>query len=252
MGGFRKPSGILPKEEGMVVSHPCAAFGFSSFVFFYRKLRLFRLKVLYLHLDMYRMRRLLVWFRRVRHSRGFGIQSPWAYHFVRYVVDERYPYYAYAELGGSIAADKQTRKLCRLYFRIANYRQPRMVIDFGPSTPAYGLYIKAGCRKAEVVEVAADQDDDAFRRLFDERLSMVDMVRMSLAGNSRGFLEQVMARADKDTILVVEGIHRDRASRRQWKKLHDDASVGVTFDLYHCGVVFFDRKRYRKQYKMNF
>ena len=35
------------------------------------------------------------WLLRCRYSRGFGIQSPSAYSFERYVVNEHDPYYAY-------------------------------------------------------------------------------------------------------------------------------------------------------------
>lgn len=42
-----------------------------------------------------RVKRLSVWLRRAHHSRGFGVQSPSAYSFVRYVINEHYPYYSY-------------------------------------------------------------------------------------------------------------------------------------------------------------
>ena len=39
-----------------------------------------------------------VWLSRINHCRGFGVQSPSAYAFIRYVVNEHYPYYAYEDL----------------------------------------------------------------------------------------------------------------------------------------------------------
>ena len=44
---------------------------------------------------MNRARRILTWIRRIRHCRGFGIQSPTDYRFVRNVINENYPYHAY-------------------------------------------------------------------------------------------------------------------------------------------------------------
>ena len=38
------------------------------------------------------------WLRRCGCNRGFGVQSPSAYAFIRYVINEHYPYYAYQEL----------------------------------------------------------------------------------------------------------------------------------------------------------
>ena len=34
----------------------------------------------------------LGWFQRLRHGRGFGVHSPWAYRFIREVLRERLPY----------------------------------------------------------------------------------------------------------------------------------------------------------------
>ena len=37
------------------------------------------------------------WLCRCKYCRGFGVQSPSAYSFIRYVINEHYPYYAYSE-----------------------------------------------------------------------------------------------------------------------------------------------------------
>ena len=44
------------------------------------------------------IKRYIIWLRRMSYSRGFGVQSPSAYRFIRYVISEHYPYYAYADL----------------------------------------------------------------------------------------------------------------------------------------------------------
>ena len=59
---------------------------------------------------------------RAKYCRGFGIQSPWAYRFVRYVVNEHYPYYAYDDLRPLFPhLSKRERRVCELYLRIANH-----------------------------------------------------------------------------------------------------------------------------------
>ena len=68
-----------------------------------------------------------VWLCRIGHCRGFGIQSPWAYRFVRYVVNEHDAYYAYARLKEECPADGYTTKMGCLLFRLANYWQPETI-----------------------------------------------------------------------------------------------------------------------------
>ena len=96
---------------------------------------------------------MIVWMRRMRHSRGFGVQSPYDYRFIRYVINEHWPYYAYDELKESVTdIDTKTRKLCRLYFRLANWRQPRYIVDYRPETDAYMKYMTTESYKDYVRE----------------------------------------------------------------------------------------------------
>ena len=87
------------------------------------------------------MFRWLVWLSRIHCCRGFGIQSPTDYAFVRYVVNEHWPYYAYDVLH---EADWLREKLGRLYFRLANWRQPTVILS-----DDYQQWWHAGCKKAK-------------------------------------------------------------------------------------------------------
>ena len=62
------------------------------------------------------------WLRRCGCSRGFGVQSPSAYAFIRYVINEHYPYYAYQELQERLSwFDKRGHQTGRLLLRLANF-----------------------------------------------------------------------------------------------------------------------------------
>ena len=74
---------------------------------------------------MNRIQQGLVWLSRIDKCRGFGIQSPTDYAFVRYVVNEHWPYYAYETLKANSWLE---RKLGRLYLRLANWRQPSAML----------------------------------------------------------------------------------------------------------------------------
>lgn len=57
-------------------------------------------------------------FQLLRHSLGFGIHSPFAYHLITEVLHQRYGYYAYERLGS---------RRQRLVFRLALYFRPDAV-----------------------------------------------------------------------------------------------------------------------------
>lgn len=190
---------------------------------------------------------LLVWLRRSRHSRGFGVQSPWAYRFIRYVVNEHYPYYAYDDLSRLYEGyPKQIQKLCRLYFRIANFWQAEQVLDYSAASEndvirLYGTFMKMGCNKLEVVPVHHAGD-----------FSCVRLMRLSVEGNYWQVFEKAVSLANASTMIIVEQIKRDKESRTFWKSIVDDARCISTFDLYYCGIIFFDKKRYKENYVVNF
>ena len=175
---------------------------------------------------MQRLKHFLIWLSRISHCRGFGIQSPTDYGFVRYVINEHWPYYRYNEVGQS--DDWLTRKLGHLYFRLANWRQPKVILcrDYQP-------YLQAGCRAA-ALKMDADH---------------ADLIHMKLEGDYRSRLSYIYKKVDTCSVLILEGIRKDMAF---WQEVVDDERTGITFDLYYCGIVMFDVNRFKQNYIINF
>jgi len=172
---------------------------------------------------MNRIQQALVWLGRIGHCRGFGIQSPTDYRFVRYVINERWPYHVYSELPTD--DDWLTRKLGKLYLRIANFRQPTEIIDGVGMAP----YLLAGCKKAKIVD-----DTTA--------------VQLALVPIECDY-QSILDRCNEQSVVIFQNIHR---SMPLWHCIEYDQRVRVTFDLYYCGIAVFDSKRSRQNYIVNF
>jgi len=91
-----------------------------------------------------RLQRYLTAWSRHHRSGGFGIHSPFAYNFVREVLRQRLPYYAYERLAQAhdtvvAATTRQQRRdlrlvslaQARLLFRITNYFNPPVIVQVG-------------------------------------------------------------------------------------------------------------------------
>jgi len=165
----------------------------------------------------------MIWLSRIHCCRGFGIQSPTDYAFVRYVVNEHWPYYAYDELTD---ADWLVEKLGRLYFRLANWRQPQHLLK-----DDYQRYWQAGCRKTTFVDT----------------LQKVELARLPVDDHESW--QRILSKCDEDSVLVVEGIWQNW---RRWREMVNDEHVTTAFDLYYCGILLFDKKHYKHHYKINF
>ena len=185
-------------------------------------------------------KRYIVWLSRMSHSRGFGVQSPSAYRFIRYVLCEHYPYYAYAELRRSYPrAGWLTRKRMELYFRLANFRQAERFVSNGSDGEMLAAYVGGGCRRTRVV---GDVEGGA----------AVEMARVCPADGCEEFLGRILAHADNATVVIVEDIAASAVSRRMWQTLLDSSAVSVSYDLYWAGVAFFDTDRFKTNYIVNF
>ena len=164
---------------------------------------------------------------RIHRCRGFGIQSPTDYAFVRYVVNEHWPYYAYDELH---EADWLREKLGRLYLRLANWRQPSVILS-----DDYYPWFHAGCHQSDIIHLTSSISHQ------------IELARITI-DQWDAFID-LLPHCDQQTVLVVEDIWRNP---QQWQQIARDARTGTTFDLYYCGIVFFDTKRYKHNYIINF
>lgn len=188
-----------------------------------------------------RLRRGVLWVSRAKYCRGFGIQSPWAYRFVRYVINEHWPYYAYDDLRRQYPRlPLRERKLCELYLRIANHLQAAEAELLGDVSEAARAYLRAGCRQMRLLPVRG-AETGAFS------LAIIafgrDMEREAFA---------LAGRAVDTSVLIIEGIYKNAEARRSWSRIIQDERVRVSFDLYYCGLLFFDKKKHKCNYKINF
>ena len=201
---------------------------------------------------IYFIKRSVVWLRRAQYSRGFGVQSPWAYKFIRYVVNEHYPYYKYAQLKQQVyGIDKRVRKLCKLYFRISNFQQPHSFIDYLPSSSCYKIYVLTGAKKTLYQLISQDTTPEYYTRILAE-VGDNSIVRASLRGNYREFIDKAIDLLPSTSVLILEHIKRNKETEAYWKSLVVDDRTGITFDLYYCGLIFLDKTMIKQDYIVNF
>ena len=189
------------------------------------------------------------WLRRCGCSRGFGVQSPSAYAFIRYVINEHYPYYAYRELQKRLTwLDRRGHQTGRLLLRLANFCQPEICIV---NEHRFDEYLHAGCRKAKRVEMEHPilKDNQFLKETRGmKRMMVIDLEKMGM----EEVRTQVLPLCDDQTMLVLLGnLYREKQGE-EWHQLQESEHSGITYDLYDVGIIFFDKKVYKQHYRMNF
>lgn len=201
-------------------------------------------------MDISLLRHFFIWLRRIGKCRGFGIQSPNDYRFVRYVINEHWPYYKYAQLG--IHDDWLSKKLGRLYFRLANDQQPVYVLNIH-DTDSFGEYVRGGCEKSHILCPSFSDGCDQLQNMINQYHP--SMIRMSMGDPclSADILKCILQHADEHCCWVIERIHQSRESLSQWNELlASDRRCFISYDLYYCGIIMFDHSRAKQHYVINF
>lgn len=190
----------------------------------------------------YRVKWIWNWIRRMGYSRGFGVQSPSAYSFIRYVLTEHYPYYAYDELKMRFKSfDHATKKKGRLYFRLANYAQASHWFDYHSAEQPYAAYVHEGCRKTVFQAIDGKTIPNAFR-----------IARLSMTEDYQAVYEALCKVATDDSILILEGINDNKDTKAFWKRVQESQKATRTYDLFLCGIIVFDTSKHKHHYIVNF
>lgn len=183
---------------------------------------------------MYIARRIARWCRALGHRRGFGVQSPFAYDFVTEVIGQRHPYYLYEDLAKTFPRlHGSEQRTARLLFRLANFTQPEEVFFDSRLPEAYRAFTAGGCRKARFVDAPTGRG-------------------LSIVMPDKELLDEALRQASQTSILVVMPVYEHARPREEWASLVGNRHVIQSFDLYRLGIIFFDQRRQKAHYLLNF
>lgn len=201
------------------------------------------------------VKRPFIWLSRFRYRCGYGVHSPFAFSLITDVIYEKRPYYAYRSLAAEQKkwmkerrGGKGTRKVNRLLFRLVNKMQPQTIVELGhPSVTS--LYLQASKPSAEFL-FASDLSE-----LFLEVGVSIDFLYLNEDRNPV-LLEEAfhvcVRRTTPESVFVIKGISHSKAMKALWKRLQAHEEVGITFDLYDVGILFFDKTKIKQHYIVNF
>lgn len=208
------------------------------------------------------------WVNRKRHNRGFGIQSPSTFFFITEVLRERLPYYFYPQLdtiadeGNSIS-----RKRAKELFRITNHHNPRNCIATGSSVAACAMAAAKPTAQKRCIDETPPGDMASrmletlncptmtgnmptLLKMAIEELQGVDMLYIGNVTEYAELWNIAVKHVNEDSIIVVEGIHGNKAIESWWQEVVESPATVITYDLYSCGIALFNKERYKQNYKL--
>ena len=137
--------------------------------------------------------------------------------------------------------------MSRLLFRLVNMAQPDVIVHVGRRSSA-AVYLQAA--KTTATYLYAESFSEV--SLNDGMPIDFLFVDAEAALLTPQVLDNLLSRHSSQSIYVFRGIGYGKEMKACWKKLQDDERTGITFDLYDLGIVFFDKKKIKQHYTVNF
>lgn len=226
--------------------------------------------------------------RKLKHRKGYGVHSPFAYSIITEVIEEKLPYYAYRRMQRTF--DKQSPisfKVACLLLRLANRFGCRNVAEVGcdggysilPLILTDSRLQLRSLADADTANVVTDRlswlpnrlQQVAFAPALEELgngtpfdfiivnrnpFEALDAAQRLTPEQRREASEQlvqwVMANATEQTLIFVHGIQPRHRLEDFWDLLCDRDDVTITMDLYDYGLAILKPRFFKQHYIVSF
>ena len=194
----------------------------------------------------------------------YKIHSPFVYEFMTKVLYDNGSNRDYDMMlrlshlvDGRKFASRSRRKQARFLYRLVGYLEPETVLSFGRVSALNTCALALGNLQTKVYLEQSNEfldtlnsmgvvnvnlihpDSDEEEQLERYNTGFVLYGLEDFEGDNWNNLEDGMAQADEDTVLVFEGIHHSHRTETAWEAIKEGEGVTLTMDLYSMGLVFF-------------
>lgn len=227
----------------------------------------------------------------------YDIHSPYIFNFITQVIKDERHFYAFEEIenrrigllsddrtievedfgaGSKINKTPQrqvsaiakntliTPKFGKLIFRIADFLQPKTILEIGTSLGISTLYLAKAAQKANVITLEGSKSvasiaETQFKTLEANNIQLItgefsatlpgalsQLGTVDLAfidGNHRfkptiEYFEKIKPYLTSDSVVIFDDIHWSDEMEQAWETIIADPSVTMSIDLFFKGIVF--------------
>jgi predicted O-methyltransferase YrrM len=172
----------------------------------------------------------------------------------------------------------KSKKQSQLFFRIANFIKARSILELGTSLGITTSYLAStssrlkcitleGC--PEIAKVARENFDKLGLKNIEMVVGNIDITLehvlkqtdqldfIFIDANHRSeavmdYFEQCLSKVQNHSILVLDDIYWSADMENAWQAIKNHPRVASTIDLFHMGIVFFNKDIYKKHYIMRY
>lgn len=211
--------------------------------------------------------------RKLKHRKGYGVHSPFAFSIITEVIEEKTSYYAYQAMQRCYPSNGPLPfKVACLLHRLANRFKCRRILevgcDGGYSILPVGLVdsrAQITCIASEEQRLKANQHLSFFKSVLDRTRFLdnlddlpADFIADMLIVNGlpnrdhEAFCNWICNHLSDSGIVFVRGIQPGRPQELFWDRLCDYDNLQVTMDMYDYGLAIRRNKFFKQHYIVSF
>ena len=225
-------------------------------------------------------------YRWIRFRHGHGVHSPFAFTFINDVVEEKSIFYAYKDIADKLILRRRigqqfpNRNLKNnlLFYRISQFYDAKIVFMLGCETESSFLYFHQGSKITNCIYFDADSKkvdlvislsegernvklvDETFENIFTSFLSEIEAVgepeiiyiHQSIPIDIKQKVLNACSKfRNEQTIVILDSISSSN-QKSLWVTSIRNERVNVSFDLVNLGVLVFNLKLQKQNYKLYF
>lgn len=200
------------------------------------------------------------WIQRIRHSKGFGIHSPFAFNFITNVIYSKHWYYAFADIEYILMKSKigiNSYKLNHISYRLIQYFKPTNVLQIGIDDGVNATYTNYSnivtsfdCVESDYESISSAeklQHEIGKSIYFLDNIHLVNTYDSIFVNIERDIVDinTLIEISNANAFWVVYRIN-SKKGKQYWRSIVKDERVSVTFDMRDIGIVLLNKK-YKKQ-----
>ena len=199
--------------------------------------------------------------QRFRHSRGYGVHSPFAFNFITNVVYEKHWYYAFTDIEFLLlreGIDLLDFSFHHLSYRLIRYLAPRSILEIGFNSVANILFVCHPYKSIRCYSYGKDESNVTLvTKLLDEidreaifvnnidRKMLFDSIFVNLEEMESIDITKLYEISSNTSFWVLKGIN-SKEGKRLWKSIINDDRVSISFDKKNVGIAVLNNS-YKKQ-----
>jgi len=176
-------------------------------------------------------------------------------------------------LGSKIKAISQPAAGARILFRLTQLCNPQSVIELGTAAGIATLYISLAAPKAKIYTIEGDElmakvaeenfknqniilKRGKFADVLPNIIETIDKVDLAFIDGDHGreatlkYYELLTSKTHSKSLIILHDIYWSDDMKKAWSEIISKPEVVVSVDCFHFGLLFFDKKLKKQNFKL--